>query len=64
MFNLEGDERRHFARELYDTIAQNLAVLIIDVGLIIDRLGLPSEARAGLSECLSLARQNLDEIVI
>jgi signal transduction histidine kinase len=62
MFNLEDDERRRLARELYDTIAQNVAALIMDLALVIDTY--PFGVRSDLSECLSLARQHLHDIVM
>ena len=51
MFNLEDDERRRLARKLYDTIAQNVAALIMDLALVIDTY--PFGVRSDLSECLS-----------
>jgi signal transduction histidine kinase len=60
MFNLEDDDRRRLARELYDTIAQDAVALIMDLVQVIDKY--PSEVRADFSEYLSLARQHLQDI--
>jgi len=62
MFNLEDDDRRRLARELYDTIAQDAVALIMDLVQVIDKY--PSEVRADFSECLSLARQHLHDIIM
>ena len=64
MFEVEDDERRRFAQELRDTIAQDAVALTMDLGLIINRPGLPSEVRSVLSESLFQARQNLQEIMM
>jgi PAS domain S-box-containing protein len=63
LFHAQDDDRRQLARELHDTTAQNVAAILMDLG-IIDRCGsaLTPEARHALCESLSLARQSLQEI--
>jgi PAS domain S-box-containing protein len=63
LFHVEDDERRRLARELHDTTAQNIAAIIMDLGVIgRDAEALAPEACEALSESLSLARQCLDEV--
>lgn len=63
IFHLQDDERRRLAKELHDTTAQNLAAIVLDLGVIVrNGQALGSDARNSLSECLSLARQSLDEV--
>jgi len=63
LFRLQDDERRRLAKELHDTTAQNLAAIVMDLGVIARNVqGLDSEARTALSECVSLARQSLHEV--
>jgi PAS domain S-box-containing protein len=63
LFRLQDDERRRLAKELHDTTAQNLAAIVMDLGVIARNVQeLDSEARAALSECVSLARQSLHEV--
>lgn len=62
MFALEDDNRRRLAQELRDTIAQNVVALIMDLVQAIDKY--PTEVQADLSECLSLARQNVNDIIM
>lgn len=63
LFRLQDDERRHLAKELHDTTAQNLAAIVMDLGVLEHNVRvLDSEARGALLECVSLARQSLHEV--
>jgi signal transduction histidine kinase len=63
LFRLQDNERRHLARELHDTTAQNIAAMIMDLGVISgSKETLRAEARTALSDCISLARESLQEI--
>src|SRR4029077_16556644 len=63
LFHLQDNERRHLARELHDTTAQNIAAMIMDLGVISERKEtLSSEARPALSYFISLPRESLQEI--
>src|SRR5580704_2712919 len=63
LFRVQDQERRQLARELHDTTAQNIAAILMDLG-VIGRSAevLTPEARHALSESLSLTRQSLQEI--
>lgn len=63
LFCVQDEERRQLARELHDTTAQNIAAILMDLG-VIGRSAevLAPEARHALSESLSLTRQSLQEI--
>ena len=63
LFRIQDEERRQLARELHDTTAQNIAAILMDLG-VIGRSAevLTPEARHALSESLSLTRQSLQEI--
>jgi PAS domain S-box-containing protein len=63
LFRLQDEERRRLAKELHDTTAQNLAAIVMDLGVVARNGGpLEPEARNALSESLSLARQCLHEV--
>jgi signal transduction histidine kinase len=63
LFHAQDEERRQLARELHDTTAQNVAAILMDLGVISrNASGLTPEANQALSESLSLARQSLQEI--
>jgi PAS domain S-box-containing protein len=63
LFHLQDDERRRLAKELHDTTAQNLAAIVMDLGVIGRNVqALEPEARIALSECVALARQSLHEV--
>jgi PAS domain S-box-containing protein len=63
LFRLQDDERRRLAKELHDTTSQNLAAIVMDLGVIARNVqALDVEARTALSECISLARQSLHEV--
>jgi PAS domain S-box-containing protein len=63
LFRAQDQERRLLARELHDTTAQNVAAILMDLGVIGGNANaLTPEARHALSESLSLARQSLQEI--
>jgi signal transduction histidine kinase len=58
----QDDERRHLARELHDTTAQNVAAIVMDLGVIERVDALPDKARRAVAECMSLARRSLHEL--
>jgi signal transduction histidine kinase len=59
---LQDDERRRLARELHDTTAQNVSMIIVNIELLYrDEFSSPA-ARAKLAECAELARQSLQEV--
>ena len=63
LFNLQDDERRRLARELHDTTAQNISIMIINMDTLKrEAVGLTSAERARLAECGDIARQSLQEI--
>lgn len=63
LFRVQDEERRQLARELHDTTAQNVAAILMDLGVIGRSADvLTPEARHALSESLSLTRQSLQEI--
>lgn len=62
LFHTQDDERRHLARELHDTTAQNLTAALMDLGVIESVDALPPKARHPLLECMSLVRRSLHEI--
>ena len=63
LFCVQDEERRQLARELHDTTAQNIAAILMDLGVIGRSADvLTPEARHALSESLSLTRQSLQEI--
>jgi two-component system NarL family sensor kinase len=63
LFRIQDEERRLLARELHDTTAQNIAAILMDLGVIGRSADvLTPEARHALSESLSLTRQSLQEI--
>src|SRR5580704_3239348 len=63
LFRVQDEERRQLARELHDTTAQNVAAILMDLGVIGKSADvLTPEARHALSESLSLTRQSLQEL--
>lgn len=63
LFHAQDEERRQLARELHDTTAQNVAAILMDLGVISRNANaLTDAANQALSESLSLARQSLQEI--
>jgi signal transduction histidine kinase len=59
---LQDDERRRLARELHDTTAQNVSMIIVNVELLYRDESASPEARAKLAECAELARRSLQEV--
>jgi PAS domain S-box-containing protein len=63
LFHAQDEERRQLARELHDTTAQNVAAILMDLGVISRNANaLTDAANQALSESLSLARQSLQEL--
>lgn len=63
LFQAQDEERRHLARELHDTTAQNVAAIIMDLGVISRSANaLTAGANQALTESVALARQSLQEI--
>ena len=63
LFRAQDEERRQLARELHDTTAQNVAAILMDLGVISRSANaLPPAANQALSESLTLAKQSLHEI--
>ena len=62
LLTLQDDERRRLARELHDTTAQNVSMIIVNIELLYrDQFSSPA-ARAKLAECAELARRSLQEV--
>jgi signal transduction histidine kinase len=62
LLSLQDDERRRLARELHDTTAQNVSMIIINIDTL-NKEPFPSAvARAKLAECAELARRSLQEV--
>jgi len=60
---LQDEERRRLARELHDTVAQSLSVLLLDLESVQEEAAALSERACGaLARTMSLARQSLQEI--
>lgn len=60
---LQDEERRRLARELHDTVAQSLSVLLLDLEAVQDEIAsLSARAQGALDRAMSLARQSLQEI--
>ncbi|HWO28341.1 MAG TPA: sensor histidine kinase [Candidatus Acidoferrum sp.] len=62
LLNAQDDERRRLARELHDTTAQDIALLIMNLDRVANDEPLSPRARARLAECAAQARQSLQEI--
>lgn len=63
LFRAQDEERRQLARELHDTTAQNVAAILMDLGVVSRNANaLPEAAHQALSESVALARQSLQEI--
>ncbi len=59
----QDEERRRLARELHDTTAQGLAMMILDLGLVEkESEALSPEARNAVSQSINLARRSLAEV--
>jgi PAS domain S-box-containing protein len=63
LFRAQDEERRQLARELHDTTAQNVAAILMDLGVISRNANALTDAsNQALSESLALARQSLQEL--
>jgi signal transduction histidine kinase len=63
LLRAQEEERRRLAKELHDTTAQNVAMMIMDLGVINQRAdALDPNARMALSDCVSLAQQSMREL--
>jgi two-component system NarL family sensor kinase len=57
-----GDERTRLAREIYDTLAQGLTAIALQIETAIESVGRdPDRLRDRLEKALETARENLDE---
>jgi signal transduction histidine kinase len=62
LLTLQDDERRRLARELHDTTAQNVSMIIVNIELLYRDQSSSPAARAKLAECAELARRSLQEV--
>ena len=63
LLRAQDEERRRLAKELHDTTAQNVAMMIMDLGVINQSAeALAPNARMALSDCVSLAQQSMREL--
>jgi signal transduction histidine kinase len=63
LLRAQDEERRRLAKELHDTTVQNVAMMIMDLGVVSQRAdALDPNARTALSECVSLAQQSMREL--
>ncbi len=63
LLRAQDEERRRLAKELHDTTAQNVAMMIMDLGVINQSAEeLAPNARMALSDCVSLAQQSMREL--
>ena len=63
LLRAQDEERRRLAKELHDTTVQNVAMMIMDLGVVSQRAdALDLSARTALSECVSLAQQSMREL--
>jgi signal transduction histidine kinase len=62
LLTLQDDERRRLARELHDTTAQNVSMIIVNIELLYRDESASPAARAKLAECAELARRSLQEV--
>jgi PAS domain S-box-containing protein len=63
LLHVQDEERRRLGKELHDTTAQNVAMMIMDLAVISQNAeALAPKARMALSECVSLAQQSLREL--
>lgn len=59
----QDEERRRLARELHDTTAQGLAMMILELGRVErEAKALSPEARVAVSQSIELARRSLGEV--
>ena len=62
LLTVQDEERRRLARELHDTTAQNLSMLVLNIDLLARGPFLTSDAAAKLAECRDLAGTSLQEV--
>jgi signal transduction histidine kinase len=63
LLRAQDEERRRLAKELHDTTVQNVAMMIMDLGVVSQRSdALDPNARTALSDCVSLAQQSMREL--
>jgi signal transduction histidine kinase len=63
LLRAQDEERRRLAKELHDTTAQNVAMMIMDLEVINQSAeALAPNARTALSDCVSLAQQSMREL--
>jgi signal transduction histidine kinase len=63
LLRAQDEERRRLAKELHDTTAQNVTMMVLDLEVISQSAEtLAPKAQTALSECVSLAQQSLREL--
>ena len=62
LLRLQDEERRHMARELHDTTAQNLVAALLDIDRLATRLALDDASGELVDEARKLIEQSLQEI--
>jgi two-component system, NarL family, sensor kinase len=62
LLRLQDEERRHMARELHDTTAQNLVAVLLDIDRLTSRLALDDASGELIDEMRKLIEQSLQEI--
>jgi signal transduction histidine kinase len=62
LLTLQDEERRRLARELHDTTAQNLSMLVLNLEILNREQFLTPETHTKLGECAELARTSLQEV--
>ncbi|MGH9736506.1 MAG: histidine kinase [Candidatus Acidiferrales bacterium] len=63
MMREQDEERRRLARDLHDTTAQGLAMMILELGRVEkESAALSCESRAAVSQSIELARRSLAEV--
>lgn len=62
LLNLQDEARRDMARELHDSVIQGLAVAMINLSMLKDKVQLKPEARKTLEDALKITEESVREI--